>query len=236
MGPVNFRQLTQFSIHPEGYIYGLISLLLTLLLWSIWTVFGLIGLAVTIWIFCFFRNPSRVIPQTPGVVVAPADGVVCQIQDKISAPHELGLSGKDWTKVSIFMDIFDVHINRIPMDGEATAKVHTPGRFLTADEDNASEENERLVMLIEDKKTKIQLPCVQIAGLLARRIRCDVQEGQVVERGQTYGLIRFGSRVDVYLPKGIAPHVALGQRTIGGETVLANVLDSDQKALEGKRI
>lgn len=227
------QMLPQIRIHPEGLIFGFVSFVLTLILWWLFVPFGVVGLLFTLWVFAFFRNPKRMVPQVKGAVVSPADGVVCDISSKVSAPEATGLKGKDWTRVSIFMDVFDVHMNRMPISGKVTHKSHMAGKFFDARLEKASEQNEQQVLVVEDAKNKIAIPFVQIAGLVARRIRCDALLDAQVEAGELFGLIRFGSRVDVYLPKGVTPHVLKGQKTVAGETILGNYL-TDGASFKGK--
>jgi phosphatidylserine decarboxylase len=179
------------------------------------------GLAATAASAAFFRAPARVRPVGPGLVVAPADGLVSLITEA-APPPELGLPTTPLVRVSIFLSVFDVHIQRVPVDGVIRAVAYRPGKFLSADLDKASEDNERNSLLI-DSSVGVPVVVTQIAGLVARRIVCDVRAGQAVSTGETYGLIRFGSRLDTYLPPGTRPLVQLGQRAVGGETVLADL-------------
>jgi len=179
---------------------------------------GLLGAAATAW---FFREPKRVPPARDDVAVAPADGVVSLIEEAVPPP-ELGMADRPLPRVSIFLSVFDVHVQRVPATGHVQRVAYRPGKFLSADLDKASEENERNSVLLHTS-TGHELAVVQIAGLIARRIVCQVSEGQAVRVGQTYGLIRFGSRVDLYLPAGSTVTVRVGQRTIGGETTLAEL-------------
>jgi len=185
---------------------------------------GWILVGLTIWIAAFFRDPIRTTPQGGKLVVAPADGLITMIA-KVPPPRELaganGLPEAEMTRVSIFMSVFDVHINRSPIDGRVRKMAYVPGKFLNADLDKASEENERQHFLIESDGFAIGV--TQIAGLIARRILTFVQEGDSVQAGQRIGMIRFGSRVDVYLPADTGPRILLGQRAIAGETVLAEI-------------
>jgi phosphatidylserine decarboxylase len=182
---------------------------------------GYAGVALTAWCAYFFRDPDRVTPSRDELIVSAADGVV-QLVDQATPPDELGMgNGARW-RVAVFMNVFDVHVNRIPADGTVTALRYRPGRFVNASLDKSSEGNERQSLKIAMADGR-DLGVVQIAGLIARRIVCDVVEGQSVKAGQRFGMIRFGSRVDVYLPAGVEPFVAVGQRTIAGETVLADV-------------
>ena len=185
---------------------------------------GRIGWAATAASAVFFRAPKRVRPTADGLVVAPADGLVSLVEEA-APPPELGLDPTPRTRVSIFLSIFDVHIQRIPIDGVIREVAYRPGAFLSADLDKASDDNERNSLLIDPVDPSVGGPVVvtQIAGLVARRIVCDVRAGQAVATGETYGLIRFGSRLDTYLPQGTRPLVRLGQRAVGGETVLADL-------------
>jgi phosphatidylserine decarboxylase len=178
-----------------------------------------LGLAATAAVAAFFREPARVSPDRAGVIVSPADGTVA-IVDECAPPAELGLPDTPLPRVSVFLSVLDVHVQRVPLDSRVDRIVYRPGKFLSADLDKASEDNERSSMLLRGTDGQ-QVAVVQIAGLLARRIVCQVGEGAEVAAGETYGLIRFGSRVDTYLPAGTRVLVAPGQRTIGGETVLA---------------
>ncbi len=185
-----------------------------------WTRFGLVATgACTL----FFRAPVRVTPTAPGLVVAPADGLVSLIE-QAAPPAELGLGDQPRLRVSIFLSVLDVHVQRVPMTGEVTSVAYRAGKFLSADLDKASEDNERNSLLIRDATLGTEVVVTQIAGLIARRIVCDVVAGASVTAGDTYGLIRFGSRLDTYLPLGTPLRVGVGQRTIGGETVLADLV------------
>jgi phosphatidylserine decarboxylase len=218
------------AVHPEGrkfvVIAAAITLLLALLSWE--TLAWPMG-AVTIWVAAFFRDPIRTTPRGEGLIVAPADGLITMIVT-VPPPRELvgegGLANLPMTRVSIFMSVFDVHINRTPIAGTIRRVVYVSGKFLNADLDKASDENERQHFLVEGLDGT-QIGFTQIAGLVARRILPFVKSGDIVAAGQRIGLIRFGSRVDVYLPAGTAPRVALGQRTIAGETVLARLSESE---------
>ena len=218
------------SVHPEGRKFALIAAAITLffalMAWE--TLAWPMGL-VTLWVLAFFRDPIRTYPRAPGLIVAPADGLVTMIV-KVPPPRELagpdGLGDATMTRVSIFMSVFDVHINRSPIAGTIRRVVYISGKFLNADLDKASDENERQHLLVEGADgTRIGF--TQIAGLVARRIVPFVRPGDIVAGGQRIGLIRFGSRVDVYLPAGTAPRIVLGQRTLAGETVLARIGDTE---------
>ena len=215
------------DMHPEGRKYVFISGVITVVAYFLWTswflTWPLIGL--TLWIALFFRDPIRVTPQGEGLVVAPADGLITMIE-RVPVPRELagpdGLGDAPLVRVSIFMSVFDVHINRTPIAGTIRQVVYISGKFLSADLDKASEENERQHIVVEGRSGR-RIGFTQIAGLVARRIVPFVKPGDMVASGQRIGLIRFGSRVDVYLPDDIAPQVALGQRSVAGETVLGRL-------------
>ncbi|NQV54246.1 MAG: phosphatidylserine decarboxylase [Rhodospirillales bacterium] len=181
---------------------------------------GWIGAVLTLWCAYFFRDPARVTPVRDGLVVSPADGVICHI-GIAEAPPELGLTDTPVRRISIFMNVFNVHVNRIPFSGVIEASHYRPGKFFNASLDKASDQNERQSLRIATIDG-LKIGVVQIAGLVARRIKCDVIPGQDVRTGERFGLIRFGSRVDVYLPESVASLVAIGQQTIAGETVIAD--------------
>jgi phosphatidylserine decarboxylase len=206
-------------IHPEGYPFIGGFALASLILFWIWTPLGWIGAALTVWCALFFRNPVRVTPVREGIVVAPADGRVSMIVQLIPPP-ELGLGDKPLPRISIFMSVFNCHVNRAPVAGRIDKIVYSPGKFINAELDKASEDNERNSMVISTAGGNIGV--IQIAGLVARRIVSFVREGQSIAAGERFGLIRFGSRLDVYLPEGAKPLVSEGQTAIAGETVLAD--------------
>ncbi len=208
-------------IHRDGWRFVAAFLLLALLLALLWRPLVWPGLALAAWCAWFFRDPARVTPDAPGLVVSPADGRVVAVTPR-RPPPELGLGEAPRPCVGIFMNVFDVHVNRTPLAGRVLARTHHPGRFLNASFDKASDENERLSWLIEGE-TGARVGLVQIAGLVARRIVPFVGPGTVLGAGDRVGLIRFGSRCDVYLPEGTVPLVLPGQRTIAGETVLADL-------------
>jgi len=212
------------SVHPEGRKFTLIAAFFTLVaFWAFPDMIGWLMVGLTAWVAAFFRDPVRTTPVDPKLVIAPADGLVTMIS-RVPAPPELagdGMGG-EFTRVSIFMSVFDVHINRSPIAGTVRRIAYIPGKFLNADLDKASEDNERQHFLVErDDGTKIAF--TQIAGLVARRIMSFVAEGDRVTAGERIGLIRFGSRVDVFLPVGTGSLVLLGPRTIAGETVLGEL-------------
>ena len=211
------------SVHPEGRKFALISAFLALATYSLISPFlGWLLVLVTIWVATFFRDPIRTTPTDPNLIVAPADGLVTMIS-RVPAPPELAgdLSG-EFTRVSIFMSVFDVHINRSPIAGTIRKIAYSPGKFLNADLDKASEDNERQHFLVE-REDGMKIAFTQIAGLVARRIMAFVAEGDRVAAGERIGLIRFGSRVDVFLPAGTGSQILLGQRAIAGETILGEI-------------
>jgi phosphatidylserine decarboxylase len=207
-------------IHKEGYPFIAIAAVVAFLLGSWWSPLGWIGAIVTVWICYFFRDPQRVTPVRDGLVVSPADGRVSLITTA-TPPAELELPQEPMTRVSIFMNVFDCHVNRSPVAGRIVQMLYTPGLFLNAELDKASDDNERNALVIETDGTHIGV--VQIAGLVARRIVPFVKEGDTLSAGERFGLIRFGSRLDVYLPLSTQVLVGLGQTAIAGETVLADL-------------
>ena len=227
---ISWRNYLLPNIHPEGWRFVGIFAAITALLAMVWEPLGWIGLVLTIWCYYFFRDPERIVPQTADVVVSPADGVV-QMISKVEAPEELEMGKKKFTRVSIFMSVFNVHVNRAPAEGTITKSVYVPGKFFNATLDKASKDNERQLLAMKTKNGK-DLCFVQIAGLVARRIVCDATVGQTYKAGERFGMIRFGSRLDVYLPEGIEPQVVLGQTMVAGESVIAN-LSSDAPAMKG---
>ncbi|MGE4062865.1 MAG: phosphatidylserine decarboxylase [Rhodospirillaceae bacterium] len=212
-------------LHPEGPGFVAIFAVAAFVLYLIWEPLGLIGLALTIWCFYFFRDPDRVTPIRSGLVISPADGVV-QMIGPAALPPELGMGTDRVMRVSVFMSVFDCHVNRAPIAGTVVKEEYTPGKFFNATLDKASQDNERQSLLIRTGDGK-HFGVVQIAGLVARRIRCDVREGQELLTGQRFGMIRFGSRLDVYLPPGVVPLVAVGQKAVAGETVIADAESSE---------
>ncbi len=224
-------QLFRTPIHREGYLFAAIFGVIALLLGWVSPILGWIGFVLTCWCLYFFRNPERVTPTREGLVISPADGIV-QLITKVTPPKEMGLGSEKRIRISIFMDVFNVHVNRIPIDGVIRTIYYHKGKFLNASLEKSSEHNERQLFVVETNK-KQKIGFVQIAGLIARRIRCDIKEGQSVKAGERFGLIRFGSRVDVFLPKGAEPLVIEGQKTVAGETVLADLI-SKEGARQGK--
>ena len=217
----NLTAAVVFPIHREGYRFIAIFAAVTLVLFLIWLPLGLLGLGLTVWCYYFFRDPERVTPDREGLVVSPADGVISLLMPAVP-PAELGLGEAPMTRISIFMNVFNCHVNRLPVAGTITALAYRPGKFLNASLDKASEDNERNGLTVQTE-SGARIGVVQIAGLVARRIVCEVAEGDVLATGQRFGMIRFGSRLDVYLPEGVAPLVCLGQTMVAGETVLADL-------------
>lgn len=214
-------------IHREGWPFIAISLVATVVVgWFVDPLFW-IGLILTGWICYFFRDPARVTPVAEALVVSPADGVVSQV-GPTRPPEELNLGVEPLMRVSIFMNVFNCHVNRAPVAGQITRVAYRAGKFLNAELDKASEQNERNGLVIEHGDTRIGV--VQIAGLVARRIVCFVREGESIAAGERFGLIRFGSRLDVYFPDGTVPKVAIGQTMIAGETILADLSDKNAVA------
>ncbi len=208
-------------MHPEGRKFVAIFAVITLALFAIEDVLGWIGVGLTVWCYYFFRDPERVTPDRPGLVISPADGIVSLIEPAVP-PRELGLPEVPLTRVSVFMSVFNCHVNRAPVAGKIEKIAYRPGKFLNASLDKASEDNERNSLVIRMEDGRI-LTVTQIAGLVARRIMSFTQEGAVLDRGERFGLIRFGSRLDIYLPDGVEPSVKIGQTMVAGETVIADL-------------
>ena len=207
-------------IHPDGWRFIAIAAVVTLIFFWLWTPLGWLGLLVTLWCVYFFRDPWRVTPTREGLVVAPADGLVVSVGPAMPPP-ELEMGAAPMTRVGIFLNVFDVHINRMPMSGRILKLAYHAGKFLNASLDKASDENERMAIRVATSEGP-EIAVVQIAGLVARRIVCNLSAGQDAIAGQRFGLIRFGSRTDVYLPPSWPPLVIPGQRVLGGETVIAD--------------
>jgi phosphatidylserine decarboxylase len=208
-------------MHPEGYRFVGIFAAVTLVLFLIWAPLGWVGVVLTIWCYYFFRDPKRSVPLGDSLVLSPADGIVSLIEPAVP-PAELGMGTEPLTRVSVFMSVFNCHVNRMPAAGQIAAIAYRPGKFVSASLDKASADNERnsLAITLPDGR---KLAVVQIAGLVARRIVCFAKEGQTLRAGDRFGLIRFGSRLDVYLPPGVEPLVTLGQTMIAGESILADL-------------
>jgi phosphatidylserine decarboxylase len=214
-------------IHREGHPFVGGAALVSLVLFVLWSPLGWLGTVVTLWVAYFFRDPPRVTPIADGLVIAPADGRVSQVVNA-APPVELGLGARTLPRVSIFMSVLDCHVNRSPVSGRIERIVYRAGKFLSADLDKASEDNERNALVIACTGGRVAV--VQIAGLIARRIVCTAREGGTIVAGERFGMIRFGSRLDVYLPESARPLVAEGQTAIAGETILA-----DFRARPGER-
>ena len=218
-------------MHPEGRRFVAVFAVVTAGLFLLWAPLGWVGVGLTVWCYYFFRDPRRVTPLRDGLVVSPADGVVSQIELALP-PVEMGLGDRAMTRISVFMGVFNCHVNRAPVAGTVRTVAYRPGKFFNASLDKASEFNERNGLVIELADGR-SLGVVQIAGLVARRILCFTAEGRTLGTGERFGLIRFGSRLDVYLPDGVAPLVVVGQTMVAGETVLAD-LASDEPARAGR--
>lgn len=212
-------------VNREGWPFVAIAAGATLVAALVWAPLAWILFGLTIWVVAFFRDPPRVTPLGPGLVIAPADGRVSHVGPAVP-PRELDLPEDGWIRVSIFMNVFNCHVNRAPVGGRILRVAYKPGRFLNAELDKASEDNERNGLVLETGDRAgagTVIGVVQIAGLVARRIVCWVKEGETIPAGDRFGMIRFGSRLDVYMPAGTVPLVALGQTTIAGETILADL-------------
>ena len=209
-------------INREGHRFIAIFAGITLLLFLFtWPLLGWIGVILTLWCVYFFRDPERHVPTREGLIVSPADGVV-QLIERALPPEELGLGSDARLRISIFLNVFNVHVNRAPIGGTVIRQVYRPGKFLNASLDKASEENERHAVHLKDKAGN-DIVFVQIAGLVARRIVCYLTDNQEIRTGERFGLIRFGSRTDIYLPDGVEPLVGVGQNMCGGETIIADL-------------
>ena len=206
------------NLHSEGYKFIVIAVILTIIFYNISNFLGIVGLVLTIWVYYFFRDPERVIIEDDNYLVSPADGEVIKVE-MVDGPKELGLENKKFNKISIFMNIFDCHVNRIPCAGLVEEILYKPGKFLNASLDKASENNERNYYKIKDTQGN-KIIVVQIAGLIARRIVCETYKNQELKQGERIGMIRFGSRADVYY-ENYEPLVKIGQTAVSGETLLA---------------
>ena len=218
-------------MHREGYRFVAIFAAVTAVLFYLAEPLGWIGVCLTVWCYYFFRDPQRVTPLRDGLMISPADGVVSMIGPAVP-PEELGLGPAAMTRISVFMNVFNCHVNRLPISGAITKVAYRPGKFLNASLDKASVDNERNALAVRLPDGR-DYAVVQIAGLVARRIVCDVKAGQTLRTGERFGMIRFGSRLDIYLPAGVQPLIALGQSTLAGETVLAD-LASEEPARIGR--
>ncbi len=226
-------------IHAAGWPFISIFAIVTVLLMMLSQILGFIGIILTAWCVFFFRDPVRATPSREGLVISPADGMVQKIV-KCQLPAELEenddkddplFQAKEVTRISVFLNVFDVHVNRVPIDGVVTQSIYHPGKFLSANLDKASEDNERHTICMKIKNHKSSIVFVQIAGLVARRILCDAKKDQEFKAGERYGIIRFGSRMDIYLPPKVNPMVSVGQRMLGGETVLADLKSKEKERM-----
>jgi len=215
-------KLASFSIHKEGYKFILIFALVTAVFGLMSNFLGLIGLVATIWCIFFFRDPERVIPVEENVIVSPADGVVTRVEYGVNGPDDLGYGGQKFNKISVFLNVFNVHVNRVPLSGTITKVRYKAGKFLSANAEEAGTENERNSVVVK-AKDGTEIIFVQVAGLVARRIISELKEGQEVKTGDRYGIIRFGSRADIYLPEEVSIKTLVGQTMIGGETIIAKI-------------
>ena len=216
----SIKQTLFIPIHPAGYPFIGICLALTAVLYYLFGPYPMFfGVLISMWCIYFFRNPVRYTPQQQNLIISPADGRILSITESVP-PKKLGLTGNAFTKISIFMNIFDVHVNRSPMEGLVIKKSYFPGSFVDASLDKASEKNEQLSITMNTTYGR-NIAFVQIAGLIARRILCNIDEGSRLKCGQQFGIIRFGSRVDLWLPNPIFIKVVVGQKTYAGETILA---------------
>ena len=212
-------------IHPAGFPFIALFFILTVIIGWFWAPLYFVGITLTLWCVYFFRNPERITPVLSGsnvnnLITSPADGRVIEITE-LTPNEEIGLPEGKWKRICIFMNVFDVHVNRSPMLGQITYKKYIPGSFFNASLDKASDENERLILNM-DTENGNKIAFVQIAGLIARRIICDVDIGNSLKAGEIFGLIRFGSRVDVYIPSEVSVMVLKGQKMIAGETILGD--------------
>ena len=218
---MNMMKVITVPMHPEGRKFVAIFAAVTAVLWLVWEPLFWLGLGLTIWCYYFFRDPVRSVAQRPGLILSPADGVVSLIT-KTVPPSDMQLGDKPLTRVSVFMNVFNCHVNRAPMAGSVVAISYHHGKFLNASLDKASEHNERNSITIETAD-KTRIGVTQIAGLVARRIVCFTKVGAHLGVGERFGLIRFGSRLDIFLPEGVEPAVGLGQTAVAGETILARL-------------
>ena len=207
------------KLHSEGYKFIVIAVILTIILYSLSNFLGLVGLVLTIWVYYFFRDPERVVIDDNNYLVSPADGEIIKVEE-VDGPKELGLENKRFNKISVFMNVFDCHVNRTPCSGIIEEILYKPGKFLNASLDKASEENERNYFKVKLNNGE-EIIIVQIAGLIARRIVCEVEQGQELKQGDRIGMIRFGSRIDIYF-KNKKVLAKLGQNVVAGESLLAS--------------
>ena len=220
-------------MHPEGRKFVAIFAAVTVVLFLICAWLGWIGVGLTVWCYYFFRDPPRVTPVREGLMVSPADGIVSLLEPAVP-PAELGLGDRPMVRVSVFMSVFNCHVNRLPLAGRILSVAYRPGKFFNASLDKASSDNERNGLAVETADGQ-RYAVVQIAGLVARRILCFVKPGQEMMSGERFGLIRFGSRLDIYLPDGVSPLVTIGQTMVAGETVIADFTSNEAPRLGGVR-
>ena len=206
------------KLHSEGYKFIVIAIISTIILYNLSIFFGFVGIVLTAWVYYFFRDPERVIIENDDFLVSPADGEIIKVEE-VSGPKELGLEKKTFKKISVFMNVFDCHVNRVPCSGHVEEILYKPGKFFNASLDKASEDNERNYYKIKDNHGN-EIIVVQIAGLIARRIVCETNKNQNLKQGDRIGMIRFGSRADIYY-ENYEPLVKVGQKAISGETLLA---------------
>ncbi|SLN47653.1 phosphatidylserine decarboxylase [Roseovarius litorisediminis] len=218
---MNMIKIVAVPMHKEGRKFVAIFAVIAILLGLLWKPLFWIGAALTVWCYYFFRNPVRSVPQKPGLVLSPADGIISLISDVIP-PADMDLGTQPLTRVSVFMNVFNCHVNRACIPGTVSKIVYHKGRFVNASLDKASEHNERNSLTITGDDG-IKIGIVQIAGLVARRIVCFTSVGEKLDAGERFGLIRFGSRLDIYLPPGVPPRVSVGQTAVAGETILADL-------------
>jgi len=215
-------KLVTFPIHKEGYKFIFIFAIATAILALFSNFLGLIGIVATLWCIFFFRDPERIVPLEDNAIISPADGVITRVEYGAEAPQELGYGKQKFNKISIFLNVFNVHVNRVPVSGKIEKVIYQPGKFLSANAEEASVENERNSVVVKTANGT-EIIFVQVAGLVARRIVSDLKVGQDVIAGQRYGIIRFGSRADLYFPENIEIKSLLGQTMVGGETIIAKI-------------
>ena len=226
---MNMVKVVAVPMHPEGRKFVIIFALISSVLWLVWQPLFWLGIVATVWCYYFFRDPVRSVPQEPGLILSPADGIVSLIT-KTTPPAEMLLGDTPLTRVSVFMNVFNCHVNRAPVSGKVIAINYHHGKFLNASLDKASEHNERNAITIEATNS-VRIGVIQIAGLVARRIVCFTKTESKLNVGDRFGLIRFGSRLDVFLPEGVEPSVGLGQTAVAGETVIANLNEEKPQRL-----
>lgn len=217
---IDLIKLVSFPIHKEGYKFILIFALATIFLLLFSDILGTVGIVLTLWCIFFFRDPERTPPVNDKAIISPADGLVTRVEYGVQAPHEIEWGDKKVNKISVFLNVFNVHVNRVIASGKIEKVIYTPGKFHSANLDEASTDNERNIAALKTDNGN-EIAFAQVAGLVARRIVSDLKEGQIVKAGDRYGIIRFGSRADIYLPENIKIKTLVGQTMIGGETIIA---------------